>query len=93
MRMAIKISRQSVIIDNGIEMRRSNSTRCKLTETINFNHVVFVGFFVNLVKMSCHDILALQLQSFLYLLLINDRLVLVDAITESIRQELSLSKL
>jgi hypothetical protein len=45
MGVAIKISRQSVIIDNGIEVRRANSTGRKVTETINFNRLVFVGFF------------------------------------------------
>ena len=63
---AIKISRQSVIIDNGPEVRRANSTGRKLTETINFNRLVFVGFFVNQAHRWCHEVLAL-LQSVLYL--------------------------
>jgi hypothetical protein len=63
---AIKISRQSVTIDNGIEVRRANSTGRTVTETINFNRLVFVGFFVNQAHRWCHEVLALQLQSVLY---------------------------
>ena len=66
MGVAIKISRQSVIIDNGIEVRRANSTGRKVTETINFNRLVFVGFLVNQAHRWCHEVFALQLQSVLY---------------------------
>jgi hypothetical protein len=66
MGVAIKISRQSVIIDSGIEVRRANSTGRKVTETINFNRLVFVGFFVNQAHRWCHEVLALKLQSVLY---------------------------
>jgi hypothetical protein len=37
-----------------------------ITETINFNRLLFVGFFVNQAHRCCHEVLALQLQSVLY---------------------------
>ena len=66
MELAIKISRQSVTIDNGIEVRRANSTGRKVPETINFDRLVFVGFFVNQAHRWCHQVLGVQLQSVLY---------------------------